>query len=216
MPLPSKNRDFDFERKIFENFDENQFWKLIEYSKTLHPNIKEDQIDLLIDILSKREDFEIINFGMIKRSLSAKAYSTSLWGVCYLLFDYVSDDAFTDFENWIISEGKDKFYKLVNDPENFPNYFENKQELMGRSEKFYLICSYAYEKKYPESLDPDFDYCELFYNDERLKTIHFPQLKFDWETKEDLIKLYPKFYNKFCSIPNPPKGYNYPPFKPQM
>jgi len=153
-----------------------------------------------LNLLAKQTDEKIIEFKAIQEWFGRKANTSNLCAIAYIVNDYISDDVFTDYRHWLISEGKEKYFTLLQHPESLVNVYNHKDEIKGFSEEFYLVTDYAYEKKHPESETPYYDFIELYssYKNKNTKYIYnSPPVKDDWETMEDLKKMFPNFYNKF-------------------
>ena len=92
---------------------EDNFWKLIENSKSLSNNNYQTQIKSLKEILTKIDTIEIIKFDNTFTSLLVKSYDYKLWGASYVINGGCSDDCFDYFREYLIAHGKDKFYATI-------------------------------------------------------------------------------------------------------
>ena len=172
---------------------ESDFWKLIEFTKKQSNNNKEKQIELLTSILKSKSDKEVLNYGKIYECLYSKSATEQLWALIYTMNGGCGDDSFDYYRSWLISEGKEKFYDLLSDPEILTKKYSSKNELIGFLEDFNYIYSDVTESRNKE------DYFDKKYDDyENSCYVVVPEKMFEWE--EDLIavkKHFPNFYEKF-------------------
>ena len=176
--------------------NEENFWGLIEYSKDLSVN-KEEQLNLLVEIFSERSILEVAEFDSFIFFFLNKSYTSQLWAIAYYLNNGCSDDSFEYYRGWLISEGEKKFTILTGNPELIVKYF-SKKEINGFSEKFISLGYEVIEKNDPDNFDKqdeleqvtDQVYKDKF--DARIKPIEL-----NWETVQDIEKLYPVFAEKF-------------------
>lgn len=105
--------------------DDNQFWELIEASRTgfepeQYQSSRDRQIIRLHQLLSGLSAEEVNIFLMLLDARMEQAYSRpreGLWGVAFDIGGGCSDDAFDDFRSWLISMGRKVFEAAVHDPE---------------------------------------------------------------------------------------------------
>ena len=194
-------RKKDVEISILTNIDKNSFWKIIEYSKELSPKNKELQIDILIDILKEIETEKLVVFRKIREYYYKKSYTSNLWAIAYMLNNGCSDDGFDYYINWLISEGKQKYYDLQENPEKIVEKYNSRDEINGYSEDFGLIETIAFEKKHSESIDYQLDFDNIYNKFQSdLNIFEFTEIEFNWKDENDLKQLFPKFYSKFSTF----------------
>jgi hypothetical protein len=97
--------------------DEEQFWKIIEAAKAKGGGDYEQMQEQLASELRKLTPDDIILFGNKFRYFRGQANTWELWGAIYIIHGGCGDDSFNDFREWVIGQGKDFYYKTVNDPE---------------------------------------------------------------------------------------------------
>ena len=97
--------------------DEDQFWKIIKTTKDNSNGDFEQQQKELSDELHKLTPDDIILFGNRFRYFRGQANKWDLWGAIYIINGGCSDDSFNDFREWVIGQGKDFYYKTINNPE---------------------------------------------------------------------------------------------------
>jgi len=122
---PPKNIDFISSDKLM---DEDQFWKVIKISKDKSGNDFEQQQEVLSKELSRLSPDEIISFANRFRFFRGQANTWELWGAIYIIQGGCSDDSFNDFREWVIGQGKDFYYKTINDPESLVEVDNDKIE----------------------------------------------------------------------------------------
>jgi hypothetical protein len=110
----SKNLNFTFSDKLM---DEEQFWRIIQITKDNSQNDYEKQQEELEYELNKLTPDELILFGNRFRYFRGQANTWELWGAIYIIQGGCGDDSFNDFREWVIVQGKDFYYKTINDPE---------------------------------------------------------------------------------------------------
>lgn len=157
---------------------EDQFWGIIENSlKTDHkfyPSI-DNQQELLNSELQKLTIKEIIAFECIFSNLKNIAYKQDLWASAFIIMYGCSDDGFMDFRNWLITRGKNVFYKALENSDSLNTEFNKVQDgdLPSWENASYLpvkIIEDVFGKDfYEEAHKYDFDY-----NKE-------PDIDFKWE-----------------------------------
>jgi hypothetical protein len=121
-----------------------------------------------------------------------------LWAVAYYLNNGCSDDSFSNYRGWLISEGRTKYEVLTNDIESIPQSYTLKNEINGFSERFLFAANYALDKKFPDDYDTRAN-LELMAESE-FKTMFdsiIPFSHFEWEGRTGIEKLYPKFTSAF-------------------
>jgi len=161
--------------------NEDVFWKLIEESRTASKNNYQKQIELLQAKLLSMDAQEIDFFYNRLLSLLDISYDWNLWGAAYVINGGCSEDCFDYFRQYLISYGKDKFYKTIKDPESCAPWIKSEEE--EDWEGLYQCAYLAYKQKtgndIPKSYIPDFV----------LKGIPFDE--------EKVFEQYPKLAKRF-------------------
>jgi hypothetical protein len=101
-----------------ELMDEEMFWTIIELSKSKSKGDFEQQPEELANELRKLTPENLILFGNRFRFFRGKANTWELWGAIYIIHGGCSDDSFNDFREWVIGQGKNFYYKTIQDPES--------------------------------------------------------------------------------------------------
>ena len=100
-----------------ETMSDDQFWNLIHVSYEKANGDYEVQQRMLNNELRKIKAVDILLFDNKFRQLRGEAYTWDLWGAIYIIHGGCGDDSFIDFRGWLISQGKDFYYKTIAKPE---------------------------------------------------------------------------------------------------
>lgn len=77
----------------------------------------------------------LILFGNRFRYFRGFANTWELWGAIYLIRGGCSDDSFNDFREWLIGQGRDRYFRTINDPRTLielePEAFDISWEGLG-------------------------------------------------------------------------------------
>ena len=100
--------------------DKTQFWQRIEASRAdlSGDDICDAQADNLKALLLRLSAEEIVQFDDIFSQLDAAAYRWDLWAAAYIINGGASDDGFTYFRWWLISQGQNYYEAALEDVEN--------------------------------------------------------------------------------------------------
>jgi hypothetical protein len=131
--------------------DLNEFWSLIDRSRSGHEEDTGAQEDALGELLRGRPRDELEAFERIYREQLARAYRWDVWGAGYVLNGGMSDDSFDYFCDWLISRGREVFEQVLADPESLadvPGAVEDEIEAEGLRYAVYE----AYETTHGEEL----------------------------------------------------------------
>jgi hypothetical protein len=97
--------------------DEDVFWKIIETTKRKSKGDYEQQQEELAHELGQLTPDDLILFGNRFRYFRGQANTWELWGAIYIIHGGCGDDSFNDFREWVIGQGKDFYYKTIQNPE---------------------------------------------------------------------------------------------------
>lgn len=95
--------------------NEERFWEIVETVSDLELEEREALLALQLEKLSNDE---LEAFNEIWHAKMRAAYTWDLWAAGFVVIGGCSDDAFTEFRNWIISEGREVFAAAVSDPDS--------------------------------------------------------------------------------------------------
>ena len=161
--------------------DENEFWKIIDKSRSASKNNYQVQINSLKTILLTLEPADIEKFNNRFTALLALSYDYKLWGASYVINGGCSDDCFDYFRQYLIGHGKEKFYQTLKDPESCASWIKSEEEDNWEGLQYSAMDAYKQKtgKEIPRTYQPKFE----------LKGKQFDE--------ETVMKQYPKLAKKF-------------------
>ena len=161
--------------------NEDDFWKLIDKSRTASSNNYQTQISSLKTILLTLEPADIEKFDNTFTALLAASYDYKLWGASYVINGGCSDDCFDYFRQYLIGHGKEKFYQTIKDPESCASCIKSEEEDNWEGLQYAAMEAYKQltGKEIPKTYQPK---------------VELKGKPFDEET---VMKQYPKLAKKF-------------------
>jgi len=169
-------RFYDSNRRVM---DEQNFWDIIRRVKEESYHYTERpgrlQTRLLTYPVEAIEKFD----GFFQEKMD-KSYTWNLWALAYLAFGGCSDDSFSDFRAWLISEGQNVFESVLADHDSIIDLRIEPQQLEG----YLYVTAKAYELKTKNSIPR--------HASEILK----PSGE-EWNEDDDLKLRYPRLWNHF-------------------
>ena len=178
--------------KTAEMLDENMYWSIIEKSLQ-NTNSQDEQEQFLIREISKLTPKEMIGFRLRTDKLLYDTYNSEMLCAGYIMNGGCSDDGFEYFRNWIISRGKDTYYKAKQNPDSLINAADDNADMYD-FERFWYVALEAFEQKTGKDL---YDYID----EDNFKTRegYYPKIEFNWkeENPKSMEKICPKLYAKF-------------------
>ncbi len=108
--------------------NEDEFWKLIEKSRAAANNNYLRQITSLKTILLTLAPTDIERFDNTFTALLAATYNYKLWGAAYVINGGCSDDCFDYFRQYLIGNGKERFYQTIKDPESCAPWMKSEEQ----------------------------------------------------------------------------------------
>jgi hypothetical protein len=177
--------------KSSTTLDEAIYWDIIESSLKATTN-QEDQELYLINELEKLSPAEIIGFRLQTDKLLYDSYNQKLWCAAYIMNNGCTDGGFEYFRCWLISRGKEAFYKTKEDPDYLVNLLIKDQDVY-EFEGFWYVAMNAFKNKTENDLYSYIDYDNFTTNDE-----NYPILTFIWnvDDPQTMIKICPELYQK--------------------
>ena len=174
-----------------EMLDETIFWNIIDKSLKNTDN-QEDQEQFLIREISTLTPHEMIGFRLRTDKLLYDTYNSEMWCAGYIMNGGCSDDGFEYFRNWIISRGRDVFYKAKENPDNLITEVSKDIEFY-EFESFWYVALEAFNKKTWKDL---YDYIDN--ENFNTKEGQYPQFEFTWQENnpESMKKICPKLFKK--------------------
>lgn len=194
LPTDNKNVNFDTTQlvKTAEMLEEDVYWAIIEKSLKSTSN-QDDQEQFLMKEMSNLSPKQMIGFRLRTDKLLYDTYTSDMWCAGYIMNGGCSDDGFEYFRNWVISRGKETYYKAKENPDNLISEFDPELEMYD-FESFWYVALEAFEKKTGKNL---YDYID----DEnfKLREGHYPPFEFTWqeENPESMKKICPRLFEKF-------------------
>ncbi|POX35967.1 polymerase [Streptomyces sp. Ru73] len=127
--------------------DETEFWELIDDSREAAEGDPEEQADLLIERLMRRDPDAVIDFARHFEARYNRAYTWDLWAAAVILLDGASDDAFDYFRCWLIGQGREVFEGALHDPDRLADLLPDfDEEEDGDAEDLGYAADEAYER----------------------------------------------------------------------
>jgi len=108
--------------------DEDEFWRLIEKSRVAANNNYPRQLASLKTILLTLSPTDIEKFDHTFTALLAATYDFKLWGAAYVINGGCSDDCFHYFRQYLIGNGKERFYQTIKDPESCAPWMKSEEQ----------------------------------------------------------------------------------------
>ena len=137
--------------------NEYRFWGIVMEARSAAKGNYRAQISNLERLLFTLEPSEIEQFDNRFMALMEVAYDYKLWGAAYVINSGCSDDCFDYFRQYLISQGRDRFYATLKDPESCSAWIKSETQedwegLLYVASKIYKMktgfeipCSYAPE-----------------------------------------------------------------------
>jgi Protein of unknown function (DUF4240) len=177
--------------KTSEMLDEDFYWAIIDKSLKATSD-QEDQEEFLIQEIAKLTPKQMIGFRLRTDKLLYDTYTSEMWCAGYIMNGGCSDDGFEYFRNWLISRGKETYYKAKANPDNLIDEADPEID-MYEFESFWYVALAAFEQKTGKDL---YDYID----NENFKTKegHYPEIVFNWqqEDAESMKKICPRLCEK--------------------
>ncbi|WP_211338140.1 DUF4240 domain-containing protein [Mangrovibacterium diazotrophicum] len=186
----SQQQIFQIE-KTAETLNEDLFWKIIDKSLQ-ETNNQDSQEQYLIKEIGKLTPKELIGFRLQTDKLLYETYNSEMWCAGYIMNGGCSDDSFEYFRNWVISRGRDTYYKAKENPDYLINEVVDGAEFYD-FESFWYVALEAFQQKTGKDL---YDYID--YDNFRLREGNYPQIEFTWEDDkpESMKKICPRLFEK--------------------
>ncbi|MDX2216573.1 MAG: DUF4240 domain-containing protein [Oculatellaceae cyanobacterium bins.114] len=125
---------------------EDDFWQLIEASKTESGGDIYEQLETLKAQLCKLTNAEIVSFDTILHRLLNKSFEARLWGAAYIINGGCSDDGFDYFRGWLIAQGQAIFEQALENPDSLADVVDIENQDV-QCEEIWYVAQEAYEEK---------------------------------------------------------------------
>jgi len=177
--------------KTAEMLDEELYWTIVDKSLRLG-YFQFEQQQSLIKQISKLSPKQMIGFRLRTDKLLYDIYTSEMWCAAYIMNGGCSDDSFEYFRNWVISRGKDIYYKAKENPDRLIEEVTDELEHYG-FEDFWYVALTAFRYSTGDDLYEYIDY-DNFTTSER----NYPNFAFTWEEDdpESLKRICPMLFNK--------------------
>lgn len=170
-----------------EMLDEETYWTIIEKSLKETKN-QEDQELFLTSALEQLSPKEMIGFRLRTDKLLFDSYTSNLWCANFVISNGKADEGFDYFRCWLISRGKEAYYKTMENPDYLVNLVENEPKTYD-FEGFWYVAVEAFKNMTNKDLQAYIDYENFKTTDE-----NYPLLEFNWNVDD------PKTMEKVCPV----------------
>jgi hypothetical protein len=176
--------------KTSEMLDEKIFWNIVD-SSVKNSKSQDAQERFLVKEIEKLTPKQMIGFRLRTDKLLYDTYNSEMWCAGYIMNGGCSDDGFEYFRNWIISRGKDTYYKAKENPDSLISEFVEGAEYYD-FESFWYVALTAFENKTGKEL---YDYIS---DDFKTNEGNYPNFEFTWkeEEPETMKAICPKLFEK--------------------
>ena len=174
--------------------DENKYWELIAKSLKKSDD-QEEQEETLIKDIAKLTPIEMIGFRLRTDKLLHDTYNSEMWCAAYMINGGCSDDGFEYFRNWLISRGKDVYYKAKENPDSIIDELEeNDIQDECDFEGFWNVADEAFTMRTGKEL---YDYID--YDNFKTREGSYSSIEFNWneENPETMKNICPRLFEKF-------------------
>jgi hypothetical protein len=177
--------------KTSQMLDENLYWQIIADSLKISEN-QDEQREYLVTRLQDLTSIEIIGFRLRTDKLLYDTYNSEMWCAGFIMNGGCSDDGFEYFRNWVISRGRDVYYKAKENPDSLIDQVDEDIEDFD-FEDFWYVALDAFKKKTGEDL-----YSYIDEENFKFKEGHYPNFEFTWqEERPDSMKaICPKLFDR--------------------
>ena len=175
-----------------EMLDEENYWAIVEKS-IKETTDQEDQEIFLVAEIEKLSPKEMLGFRLRTDKLLFDSYTSNLWCANYIISNGAADDSFDYFRCWLISRGKDAYYKAKENPDYLVNLVGNEPQVYD-FEGFWYVGMNAFKNATHKDAENYIDHENFKTTDE-----NYPILDFNWNVDEPktMEKVCPALYKKF-------------------
>lgn len=190
--VPRINLDSIHFAPSHEMLDEEVYWTIID-SSLKETKSQEDQEIFLTTILEQLSPQEIVGFRLRTDKLMFDSYTSDLWCANYIISNGAAEDGFDYFRCWLISRGKEAYYKVQQNPDALIDLVENEPKAYD-FEGFWYVAMNAFKNATNQEIYAYLDYENFKTTDE-----NYPILEFSWnvDEPETMEKVCPVLFKKF-------------------
>jgi len=182
---PEEKKELPKEAKMKEVI----IWEIIEQSKEERRDFK-NQAEILINKLSQLSENEIVGFEFTFREMLAKSCHYNILAAAKIIEGYVNDDSFLYFRCRLLAEGKDFYFKVIENPD----YIADNPVQETDGELLLTVADKAFIKKTGENTEEELP------REAALSYINYDEgevmLGESWEENK-LPQKYPKLWGKY-------------------
>jgi hypothetical protein len=163
---------------------EEQFWQITGDAHNTARGQYSRQLQALKDHLTTLPNDEIVRFFNTFSALMAASYNTNVWGAAYVINGGCSDDCFEYFRQYLIAQGRDRFYAFLHNPDNCSDWIKSESD--ENYEGFGYVPIEAYKIK----------------NGSELPITYQPnyELKGNMFDESSVERIYPRLAKKFSGV----------------
>lgn len=178
--------------KTADMLDEEKYWSLIGASLQ-NTDDQEEQAAFLVQEIGKLTPKEMIGFRLRTDKLLYDTYTSGMWCAGYIMNGGCSDDGFEYFRNWVISRGKEVYYKAKENPDSLISEAEDGVDYYEFEDFWYLALD-AFKKATGKEA---YDYID--YDRFTTREGKYPPIEFSWEEDDEdsMKKICPRLYDRF-------------------
>ena len=126
--------------------DKETFWKVIgEVNRCVEDGDQEAVLEATQRKLMEYSAVDIARWHEIKGVYMQLADRNDLWAACTATGTHCTDDGFIDFRSWLISQGKDVYMQVLQDPDSLAEVEIPKEG--ADFEAYGYVALYAYGQK---------------------------------------------------------------------
>lgn len=175
-----------------EMLDEDLYWDIVARSLE-NSSDEEEQEEFLIDEIGKLTPKEMVGFRLRTDELLYKSYTSEMWCAGYIMNGGASDDGFEYFRNWVISRGRDVYYKAKENPDSLITEVSDDIEFY-EFETFWYVALEAFQQQTDEDLYDYIDH-DHFHTSEG----SYPPIEFNWSDEDpgSMKAICPALYERF-------------------
>lgn len=128
--------------------DKETFWSVIgEVNRCVEGNDQEAVLETTQRKLMEFSAADIARWHEIRGVYMELAYRNDLWAACAATGTHCSDDGFIDFRSWLISQGRDVYMRVIQDPDSLAEVEIPKEGADFEAYGYVTINAYAQKKE---------------------------------------------------------------------
>lgn len=177
--------------KTSEMLDENLYWQIVQESLN-NSETQDGQQEFLLMRLQKLNPKDIVGFRLRTDKLLYDTYNSEMWCAGYIINGGCSDDGFEYFRNWVVSRGKDVYYRAKQNPDTLIEQVDEVAEFY-EFEDFWYVALHAFKNKTGKDL---YDFIDE--DNFKFKEGHYPNFDFTWEEEnpESMKAICPNLFDR--------------------